>query len=85
MVRAILEQGLIQPLEALPPHWADGPQLVIDEAVEIPSPQDLDAWSQEMDALAAAIPPEDFKRVEAALAEADREAKAHVRRQMGLT
>jgi len=37
-----------------------------------------------MEALAANISPEDHLRVEAALAEADREAKEFVRRQMGL-
>jgi hypothetical protein len=59
-------------------------ELAIDEAPDTPSPQDLEAWSREVAALAAEIPPEDFERLEAALAAADREAKAYVRRQMGL-
>jgi hypothetical protein len=84
MVRAILEEGVIRPLEALPSHWKDGRELVIDEADDVPSPEDLETWSREVDALAAQIPPEDFDRVEEALAEANREAKAYVRRQMKL-
>ena len=84
MVRAILEGGVIHPLESLPAHWADGRELVVQEAVDTPSAKDREAWSREVDALAAQIPPEDFERLEEALADADREAKAHVRRQMGL-
>jgi hypothetical protein len=48
------------------------------------SPEDWDAWEREMEELAVMIPPEDFIRLEEALAEADREAKLIVRRQMGL-
>jgi hypothetical protein len=83
MVRAILEDGVIRPLENLPTHWAEGQELVIDEA-SAPSPQELDAWSREVDELAAEIPPEDFERLDEALAKADREAKSYIRRQMGL-
>lgn len=84
MVRAIIEDGVIGPLETLPTHWPDGRELVIDEAGDRPSVQDLEVWSQEVDALAAAIPPEDFEQLEEALAIADREARASVRCQMGL-
>jgi len=84
MVRAILEDGVIRPLDTLPAHWTEGQELVIDEAADAPSPEELETWSREVDALAHAIPPDDFERLEAALAEADREAKAYVRRQMDL-
>jgi hypothetical protein len=85
MVRAVLDEGVIRPLETLPEHWADGQELVIQEATDRPSPEDLATWDREVEALAAGIPPEDFERLEAALAEADREAKESVRRQMALT
>ena len=85
MVRAIIRDGVIRPLETLPAHWTDGQELLIDEAEDQPSPRDLDAWSREVEALAEGIPPEDFERLERALADADREAKAHVRRQMGIS
>lgn len=84
MVRAILEAGVIHPLDELPEDWRDGRELIIREAADAPSPEDLDAWSRSVEALAGEIPPEDFVSVDAALAEADREAKAIVRRQMGL-
>ena len=44
--------------------------------------QRLDAWYEETEEMARQIPPEDHDRLEAALAEADREAKEYVRRQM---
>lgn len=47
--------------------------------------RDLDAWSQDVEELARQIPADDFDRLDAALEEADRQAKEHVRRQMGLT
>lgn len=84
MVRAIIEDGVIRPLGTLPAHWTDGLELVIDEMVTPASPEDLESWSREVAALAAEIPADDFERMETALAEADREAKAYVRRQMEL-
>jgi len=62
------------------PKVADGHA----EPPELQDPKDLDMWSRDLEALAAAIPPEDFLRLDAALAEADKEAKALERRQMGL-
>lgn len=84
MVRAILEKGVIRPLESLPEHWSEGRELVVDEAVDTPSQHDLDTWFRDVDALAEDIPPEDFERLDQALADADQEAKAQVRRQMNL-
>lgn len=85
MVRAILENGSIRLLSQVPRGWSDGQELVV---VEAPCPDEnraLEEWSREIDELAAALPPEEFDRIDAALAEADREAKDLVRRQMGLT
>lgn len=84
MVKAILEHGTIQPLSPLPGNWSNGQELVITEAPPADESQDLEQWSREIDRLAAAFPPEDFDFVDAALAEADKEAKEMVRRQMGL-
>ncbi len=84
MVKAILEHGSIRPLSPLPGGWSDGQELVITEAPPRDESRDLEKWSQEIDEMAAAVPPEDFDLVDATLAEADREAKDIVRRQMGL-
>ncbi len=85
MVKAILEHGSIRPLSPLPGGWSDGQELVITEAPPRDESRDLEKWSQEIDEMAAAVPPEDFDLVDATLAEADREAKELVRRQMGLS
>lgn len=83
MVRAILRGGAIRPLSPLPETWPEGQELVIEANPSVSS-EDWESWSREIDELAARIPPEDFDRVESALAEADRRAKEVVRRQMGL-
>jgi hypothetical protein len=83
MPRAILKDGVIYPIEPLPPEWDDGRELWVADA-EADSPQDLDRWFKELQALASRGDPEDRKRLEAALAEADEKAKALVRREMGL-
>lgn len=83
MVKAVLQSGVIHPLSPLPEDWHEGQELLVQEAGPA-GPEDWDAWEQEMEALAAKIPPEDHLRVEAALATADREAKEFVRRQMGV-
>jgi len=85
MVKAILEHGAIQPLSPLPGNWSDGQELVITEAPPSDESQDLEKWSREIDEMAAAFPPEDFDLVDAALAEADDDAKEIVRRQLGLS
>jgi len=83
MVKAVLQSGVIQPLSPLPEEWHEGQELLIQDAGPV-EPEDWDAWESEMEALAANISPEDHLRVDAALAEADRDAKEFVRRQMGL-
>lgn len=83
MVRAILEGGVIHPLEDLPSDWCDGRELIVREATETPTAEELDAWSRGVEELATEIPPEDFEALEEALAAADRQAKAIVARQMG--
>lgn len=84
MIKAVLNGGAIQPLEPIPPEWRDGQELRVDDAQPPDDPDSIRRWFEEGERLAADIDPEDFVRLEAALAEADREAKDIVRRQMGL-
>lgn len=84
-IRAIIEHGQIRPLEPLPLEWVDGQELRILEAKPCDSPAEPDTWSAEMDRLTADLDdPEDWARIDAALAEADMHAKSCVRREMGL-
>jgi hypothetical protein len=80
-----LKNGVIHPLDPLPPEWTDGRELQVEDAQEPDdSPEAIDKWFEQLEALAAQIDPEDYKRLEAALAEADARAKEMVRREMGL-
>jgi hypothetical protein len=83
MVKAVLHGGVIEPLSPLPEDWHEGQELLIQDAGPV-EPADWDAWERNMVELASKIPPDDFVRIEEALAEADREAKELMRRQMGL-
>ncbi len=84
MPKAVLKNGVICPLEPLPPEWADGRELRVEAAAEDDEDQDLDAWYHELQELVAQNDPSDIARVEAAIREADEQAKSFVRRQMGL-
>jgi len=84
-IRAVLRDGVIQPLDPLPPGWAEGQELWILAPEPSDDPEQIEAWSRETDALAKELSdPQEITEIEAALAEADRHAKAQVRREMGL-
>jgi hypothetical protein len=83
MPRAVLKNGLIYPVEPLPPEWAEGQELEVQE-VQDGTPGGLEQWYQELEAMAAQNDEEDFARLEAALKEAHDLAKEQMRREMGL-
>jgi hypothetical protein len=83
MPRAIVKGGMIYPIEPLPPDWIDGHEVVVEDA-RPDSPEAIDKWYADMEELTKDMDPEEDKRLEEALAEADRLAKAQVRREMGL-
>ena len=84
MIRAIIQNGEIRALEPLPADWNDGRQVIVEEAESVP-PDDLEEWYRELQRLGAAqYEPGEWERVQAILDEADEQAKALVRRQMGL-
>jgi hypothetical protein len=87
MIRAVVKNGVIQPLEPLPPDWEDGREVVVDDVAELTSngAADMDTWAEDMKALTAELnDPQEWNEIEATLAEADRQNKALVRREMGL-
>jgi len=83
-IKARLRDGIIQPTEPLPAGWADGQELLIEEADVIPTEAELQEWLQEMDAGAAQISAEDNEQFLQAMAEQERESKDAVRREWGL-
>ena len=88
MIRAVVKNGVIQPLEPLPPDWEDGHEVVVDDHAEQTSNgamDMLDNWAEEMKELTAELnDPQEWQEIEATLAEADRQNKELVRREMGL-
>lgn len=62
MPRAVLKNGVITPLEPLPPEWADGRELRVESADE-DEDQDIDAWFAELQAMVAQNDPADLARV----------------------
>jgi hypothetical protein len=83
MPRAILKGGVIYPIEPLPAEWADGRELLVEDA-EPDTPESIDQWLRDLEALVAQIDPDDDKRLRDALEEADRLEKAGLWRQREL-
>lgn len=85
MIRAIIEDGQIRPLEPLPAEWIEGSQVIVVDAGTPPS-DDLEEWYRELQELGPAqYEPGEWERVQATLAEADEMARSAVRLQMGLS
>ena len=84
MVRAVLKQGKIQPLDDLPKSWSEGQELLIEEG-ELPvDPEEIATWSREIGEAAERIPVEEHERFLAALEEYEKESKEQARREMGI-
>ncbi|HMF14243.1 MAG TPA: hypothetical protein VKE94_18130 [Gemmataceae bacterium] len=84
MIRAILKNGQIKPIDRLPEHWREGQELIVEGREPSDDPADIEKWHDELIALSEQIPAEDHERMAAALAEHDRQAKERVRRDMRL-
>lgn len=86
MLKATVRQGEIVPLEPVPSDWAEGTQLEIDIAHEeqLALALDLDEWKRAMDALCADSTAADEAAMRQAIEAHREQAKAHVRREMGL-
>jgi hypothetical protein len=84
MIRAVLRKGKIEPVDALPKHWREGQELVVEGCSPSDDPEDIKKWYRELTALAAQVPPEDHARMEKAIAKQKRQAKELMRREMGL-
>lgn len=83
-IKAILRRGIIQPIDALPPDWADGQELIVEEPKADRADAEISQWAREMDAATAQIPAEEHERFLTALDEIERDSKDAVRKQWGL-
>src|SRR5947209_582639 len=87
MIRAVVKNGVIQPLEPMPADWKEGREVVVDDLTEQPASESdgFDNWLEDMKTLTAGLNnPQEWQEIEATLAEADRLNKDQVRREMGL-
>jgi len=83
MIRAVIKNGVILPLEPLPAEWDEGHPVAVEALHE--TADTLEQWSSDMIALTAELDdPAEWQKIESALAEADSQAKANVRRELGL-
>jgi hypothetical protein len=82
MLKAVLHQGVIVPLEPLPGDWEDGATLEVIKSQG--PPVDIDAWAKLMNQLCADSSPSDEEIMRRAIEEHRRQAKAQVGRDMGL-
>lgn len=78
MPKAVLKNGVILPLEPLPPEWADGQELSVESAPIDDEDQDFERWMSELNALIAENDPADLDRVEKSIKAADDQAKGLV-------
>jgi hypothetical protein len=82
MLKAVLRQGAIVPLEPFPPEWEEGTSL--DVAKSPNAVVDIDAWAMSMNQLCAESQRDDEEAMYRAIEEHRQQAKAQVRREMGL-
>jgi hypothetical protein len=82
MLKAVLRKGVIVPLEPLPADWEEG--ITLEVAKMESAAVDIDAWAKMMNELCADSLVEDEERMQAAIDEHRRQAKAQTRREMGL-
>jgi truncated hemoglobin YjbI len=85
VLRAVLKDGKIQPLDPLPPDWSEGEELVVERLTDRElTPEEVDEWARKMDEICADIAPEVEAQLQSAIDEHRQEAKAWMRRRMGL-
>jgi hypothetical protein len=82
MLKAILRQGVIVLLEPLPPEWEEGSALEVAKAQA--EPMDIDGWAKSMNQLCADGSAEEEEVMRRAIEQHRQQAKAQVRRDMGL-
>ena len=80
-IKAILHNGSIQPLEPLPPDWAEGKELLVDDPA-LAGTEDIAAWARELDQATMELPADEHDRFREALSELEGQSKDVVRREV---
>ena len=84
MIRAVVRNGTIHPIEPMPSEWVDGREVVVEDAESPKLVEDIDRWYRELQADATAIEPADDLTLQEALSEVRRQAKQLALHKMGL-
>ena len=88
MIRVIVRNGMLEPVEPLPGNWNEGTELSIEMTVPSGSPAaavDLQKLFDEMETHATQVSADDMDELNAILDENDRQQKELVRQQWNLT
>ena len=86
MPRAVLQNGVIRPLEPLPREWQEGQHLRVEKAEDVEvTAVEIDRDFARLAVLCADSDPVEEERLTQALDQAREQSKAQVRRQMGLS
>lgn len=80
MIKAVLKNGVVQPLDPFPDNWREGQTLIIEAATDV-SETDAPDWVAEVKEAMKHIPPEDHDKLMAAVDEHRREQKEYMRLQ----
>ena len=83
MLKAVLKEGEIVPLEPMPSEWHDG--VILEIAVAESTDVDIDAWASAMNRLCSDSSADDEETMRRAIDEQRRQAKERTRRDMGLS
>jgi predicted DNA-binding antitoxin AbrB/MazE fold protein len=89
MPRAVLKNGVIQPLEPLPAEWQEGEELRVEQFAKgdwrQPTHEEVEQSMRKLEQMCADRDPEDERLMAEALERMKRESKEHMRRLMGMT
>jgi hypothetical protein len=84
MIEAVLKNGVITPLESIPPEWSEGSALAVQFVVDPTRDAVLEHQDEELNGRDEQLTQEEWEQFQASLDRMHREAKETVRRQMGL-
>lgn len=76
MLKAIYHNGAIVPVDPVPIEWKEGDELEVARSTN--GVMDIDAWVEMMNDLCADSLPEEEKRMQAAIDEQHKQAKAQI-------
>ena len=79
MIKAVLKNGQIQPIDPLPGDWNDGLELAVEIFDDV-TPNTADGWAAEVRAAMSAVPREDHVRLLSAIRSHQQEQKELMRR-----